>query len=162
MITDDNIKEIIATNCNTIKAARKHLEDKRAKAQSTWHKGVLTIAIDHILPDATPENAARLNSAPDVRKALLAGADSVKEYVDGGCALIYTSDIVATLCPPSERKRWENLKTDAARERWAGKLWDANQRATWQALFETIDALFYATRRTDYLEIANSMYFEMH
>lgn len=137
-----------------IHLTKNRLEYARMHERSTWRRGVLTIAINCILPDDTPENAARLTTAPDSTKVLLNGTANAVEYVDGGYALTAYADIANTLCTPSERKRWQALKTDAAKERWERMLWAANTRATRQAIHEVSHTLYCVIHQTEIIKKA--------
>ena len=65
-----------------------------------------------------------------LKKQLLNGASSWQEYSEGGCALIYDSDIAERLCSPSELKKVKG----GEREPNANETWlDTQARALGQA-----------------------------
>ena len=71
--------------------------------RSAWNKGVNEYALELVDSlDEVPCNVRLL------RKALLNGADSWREYSFGGCALSYDCDIADRLCTPSDLKRARN------------------------------------------------------
>ena len=90
------------------------------KTRSAWEKGVLCYAIDLVYDcegDVTKEN-------------LLNGAQDWKQYSEGGCSLIYDSDIAEMLCTPSElvKKDFGRLPPNG-QESWI----DVQARALFQA-----------------------------
>jgi len=69
-------------------------------ARSAWRRGVKAYALEMI------EGAdGELANVTDLKKELLNGARTWKEYSEGGCALIYDADIAELLCSPSEYRR---------------------------------------------------------
>jgi len=94
-------------------------------AHSAWRKGVKAYAIEMV------EGAeGELSSVTDLKKELLNGARTWKEYSEGGCALIYDADIAERLCAPSEyRKTREGQRAPNSRESWL----DVQARALGQA-----------------------------
>jgi len=83
-------------------------------ARSAWRRGVKAYAIEMI------EGAeGELSSVADLKKELLNGARTWKEFSDGGCALIYDSEIAELLCAPSEYRRTrQGQRAPNARETW--------------------------------------------
>ena len=60
-----------------------------------------------------------LATVADLKKELLNGARTWKEYSEGGCALIYDLEIAERLCAPSEyAKTREGQRAPNARETW--------------------------------------------
>jgi hypothetical protein len=94
-------------------------------ARSAWGRGVKAYAIEMV------ESAeGELATAADLKKELLNGARTWKEYSDGGCALIYDADIAERLCSPGEyRKTREGERAPNSRETWL----DVQARALGQA-----------------------------
>lgn len=92
---------------------------------SAWKRGVKAYALELIEGvDVEPASVA------DLKKELLNGARTWKEYSDGGCALIYDADIAERLCAPSEyRKTRQGERAPNARETWL----DVQARALGQA-----------------------------
>lgn len=94
--------------------------------RSAWRRGVRQYAMDLLsyLPDyheLTPENC---------REVLLNGAGSWKEWVYGGCGLVYDCAIAERLCTPSElRKKRGGELEPSLRESWL----DVEARAVGQA-----------------------------
>jgi len=94
-------------------------------ARSAWRRGVKAYALEMI------EGAeGELASVADLKKELLNGARTWKEYSEGGCALIYDADIAERLCAPSEYRRTrEGQRVPNSRETWL----DVQARALGQA-----------------------------
>jgi len=94
-------------------------------ARSAWMRGVKAYALEMV------ESAeGELASVADLKKELLNGARTWKEYSEGGCALIYDSEIAERLCSPSEyRKTREGQRAPNSRETWL----DVQARALGQA-----------------------------
>ena len=94
-------------------------------ARSAWRRGVHAYALEMV------ESAdGQLAAVADPKKELLNGARTWKEYSEGGCALIYDSEIAELLCSPSEyRKTREGQRAPNARETWL----DVQARALGQA-----------------------------
>ena len=94
-------------------------------AHSAWRRGVKAYALE-MLEGAENE----LASVADLKKELLNGARTWKEYSEGGCALIYDADISELLCSPSEyRKTRQGERAPNPRETWL----DCQARALGQA-----------------------------
>jgi hypothetical protein len=94
-------------------------------ARSAWKRGVRAYALEMV------EGAeGELACVADLEKELLNGARTWKEFSDGGCALIYDSEIAELLCSPSEYKKTrEGERAPNARETWL----DVQARALGQA-----------------------------
>ena len=94
-------------------------------ARSAWRRGVKAYAIEMV------ESAeGELATVADLKKELLNGARTWKEYSEGGCALIYDGDIAERLCAPSEyRKTRQGERAPNSRETWL----DVQARALGQA-----------------------------
>lgn len=115
-----NAKEIIA-------AASAVIENRPAR--SAWARGVKAYALE-LLDNLDELTADQLADPAAVRAALLNGAQDWQEYSDGGCSLIYDSDIAARVCTPSELKRTRNgERYPNSRETWL----DVQARALSQA-----------------------------
>ena len=96
-------------------------------ARSAWSKGVKLYAIDLI---DSLDGFSDWQSPKLVHKALLNGADDWRQYSEGGCALVYDSDIAERLCSPSELKKTRNgARNPNSRENWI----DCQARALGQA-----------------------------
>lgn len=90
---------------------------------SCWEWGVYDYAV--IILDNLNHYPLKLDE-----KTLLNGATNWQEYSEGGCALIYDTDIAKTLCTESELKRTHNgLKYPNKNETWI----DVQTRALKQA-----------------------------
>jgi len=88
--------------------------------KSAWQKGVEKYAeeMTNEIPDATAE------------KGLLNGAADWRDWVYGGCGLVYNADIAERLCTPSELRRTRNgERRPNRRETWL----DVEARAARQA-----------------------------
>ena len=94
-------------------------------ARSAWRRGVKAYALEMV------ENAeGQLAAVADLKKELLNGARTWKEYSEGGCALIYDSEIAELLCSPSEYRRTrDGERAPNSRETWL----DVQARALGQA-----------------------------
>ena len=104
------------------------LEARYHKARSTWSRGVILYAdelLDNIWNDDGKVTEAHL----------LNGARDWEEYSEGGCSLIYDTDICHRLCTPSEikRKRGGDLPLNS-HETWL----DVQARALYQAAYMII------------------------
>lgn len=96
------------------------------RPRSAWGKGVIAYAVDML----NGADVSAVTTLAELTKALLNGAGNWEQYSYGGCALIYDSDIAATLCTPSELKRTRNGERNPnARENWL----DVQARALYQA-----------------------------
>ena len=89
---------------------------KAGKPRSAWGKGVRRYAIELIeyveMADFEGSDSLR-------KKVLLNGAENWRHYSEGGCALIYNSDIAERLCAPWEIKRTQNgTRNPNSRETW--------------------------------------------
>lgn len=84
----------------TVKEIRNAIKNERAN--SAWARGIKVYALDLI--EEMGEDQL-LNGDKLDRDTLLNGARDWAEYSNGGCALIYDSDIAERLCSPSELKR---------------------------------------------------------
>jgi hypothetical protein len=94
-------------------------------ARSAWQRGVKAYALE-MVESAEGELAA----VADLKKELLNGARTWKEFSDGGCALIYDSEIAELLCAPSEyRRKREGERAPNSRDTWL----DVQARALGQA-----------------------------
>lgn len=100
------------------------------KVRSAWSKGVKMYAIE-LLDDADANRECpEFTSLSELRDAILNGAKDWKQYSEGGCSLIYNTDIAERLCNPSELKRTKNgLNDPNSRENWV----QVQARALFQA-----------------------------
>lgn len=116
----------------TVSETRRHIEAE--KPRSAWDRGVREYALE--LADELIEREKHCGNpipAGDVKalkSALLNGADSWREYSNGGCSLIYDGDIAERLCSPSELKKRKGGEYAPNRnETWL----DVQARALWAA-----------------------------
>ena len=101
-------------------AAQKH-------GRSAWARGVKAYAVEMV---ESMSEGADLSNETLLQKALLNGADSWRQYSEGGCALIYDADIAERLCSPSALKRCKGgERAPNSRESWL----DCQARSLWQA-----------------------------
>jgi hypothetical protein len=79
---------------------------EKEPARSAWSKGVKLYAHDLIesLIEYVGNDYDYVGSPAD-KKEVLNGADDWQQYSEGGCALIYDSDIAERVCNPSELKK---------------------------------------------------------
>lgn len=112
-----------------VEAIRKELENR--KDRSAWDKGVTVYAFEIL--DTIEEMIAYYGEAEDiatVKKYALNGASDWSAYSWGGSSLIYDSDIVKTLCNPTELKQTRNgERRPNKNEEWL----DVQARALFQA-----------------------------
>ena len=89
--------------------------------RSAWNRGVVRYAMELI---------TEVDGKEITDKNLLGGADSWKQYSEGGCALIYDVDICHRLCTPSEIKKTKDGEhRPNKQETWL----DTQARALYQA-----------------------------
>jgi len=94
-------------------------------ARSAWRRGVKAYALEMI-----EQADGELANVTDLKKELLNGARTWKEFSYGGCALIYDSEIAELLCSPSEYRRTRQGElAPNSRETWL----DVQARALGQA-----------------------------
>ena len=96
-----------------VKDIMKELLSMSENGRSAWQRGVAVYAT-MLLEDFEGDEFV---GSPADRKALLNGAANWKQYSDGGCALIYDSDIAETLCSPSELKKVQRRRAAAKQQR---------------------------------------------
>ena len=95
--------------------------------RSAWRRGVNTYAVELV---ESLDDSADLSNEVMLSKSLLNGASSWAQYSEGGCALIYDSEIAERLCSPSDLKRCKGgERRPNARENWL----EVQARALWQA-----------------------------
>jgi hypothetical protein len=120
----------------TVEMIREALENR--KGRSAWDKGVNAYALE-LLENLEWRDAWEYENAKLMRKALLNGAHDWQEYSEGGCALIYNSDIAHRLCNASELKKTrEGLKDPNPHETWI----DCQARALYQAANLVVETAF--------------------
>ena len=84
--------------------------------RSAWSRAVHTYAFELV---ESLDDSADLANEVMLQKALLNGASSWAQYSEGGCALIYDSEIAERLCSPSELKRVKGGdRQPNSRENW--------------------------------------------
>ena len=84
--------------------------------RSAWSRAVHAYAVELVESLAESDD---LSNETLLRKALLNGADDWQQYSEGGCALIYDTDIAERICSPSELKRVRGGKRNPnSRENW--------------------------------------------
>jgi hypothetical protein len=112
---------------NTLETLRGRINS--FSCRSAWSRGVRDYAL-LILENLESLDPDDFFSWSIVERALLNGAGDWREYSEGGCALIYDSDIAAALCSPSELRRTDNGRRMPSRsENWI----DVQTRALHQA-----------------------------
>lgn len=117
---------------------------EQTKTRSAWSKGVkqyaeelceeLAEAVRGGWVDETDISNRRL-----LEKAMLNGADSWRQYSEGGCSLCYDGQIAERLCAPWELRKTDNGRKDPnPRESWI----DVQSRALYQAAQIVLNAAF--------------------
>ena len=114
-----------------ITKSMEELEDR--KDRSAWDRGVTNYAYD-LLEELKGEIESGyytdVKTIPELKKALLNGANDWSQYSWGGCALIYDYEIAERLCNPSELKKTRNGERKPNRnEEWL----DVQAMALYQA-----------------------------
>ena len=84
--------------------------------RSAWSRAVHAYAVELV---ESLDADSDLSNETLLRKALLNGAGDWQQYSEGGCALVYDTDIAERLCSPSELKRVKGGERQPnARENW--------------------------------------------
>lgn len=105
------------------------------KFRSTWQKAVQEDAswlLEEIMDrhDNVVNDTMTFKSMEGFENVLRMGADTWKDFSEGGGALIYNKDIAEHYCTPSELKKTHNgERRPNSRESWL----DVQARAFWQA-----------------------------
>lgn len=106
------------------------------KFRSTWQKAVQEDAswlLEEVMDrhnDDVVNDTMSFESMEALENALRMGADTWKDFSEGGGALIYDCDIAQHYCTPSELKKvCGGEKEPNSRESWL----DVQARAFWQA-----------------------------
>lgn len=95
--------------------------------RSAWSRAVHAYAVELV---ESLDSSADLSNEELLRKALLNGASDWQQYSEGGCALVYDSDIAERLCSASELKRCKGGERHPnSRETWI----ECQARALFQA-----------------------------
>ena len=103
---------------------------ENVKVRSAWNNGVKTYAIELLDDAASNRECDEFASLQELKEAVLNGASDWMQYSEGGCSLIYNSDIAERLCNPSELKRTKNgTNNPNNRENWV----QVQARALFQA-----------------------------
>lgn len=98
--------------------------------RSAWARGVKATAAD--LLEGLADDVVL------TKEALLNGAQTWKEWSEGGCGLIYDADIAKRFCSPSEfKKTREGERQPNNRETWL----DVQARAAYQAASKILHAV---------------------
>lgn len=89
---------------------------KATSPRSAWCRGVKAYALD-LMEDideaiAWDEEQGKVTeyTPSELEKLALNGARNWTEFSEGGCALVYTADIVERLCTPSEIRMFRDGK----------------------------------------------------
>lgn len=100
------------------------------KVRGAWNNGIKTYAIELLDDAASNRECKEFASLNELKDAILNGAKDWMQYSEGGCSLIYNTDIAERLCNPSELKRTKNgLNDPNSRENWV----QVQARALFQA-----------------------------
>lgn len=89
--------------------------DAMPRGRSAWSRGVRQYARE-MVERLDPDTVLTRDTA---RRVVLNGATNAREYSEGGCALIYDSDIAKRVCTPSELRRTKGgTRPPNRRETW--------------------------------------------
>ena len=103
---------------------------ENVKVRSAWNNGVKTYAVELLDDAASNRECEEFASLQELKEAILNGASDWMQYSEGGCSLIYNSDIAERLCNPTELKRTKNgMNNPNSRENWV----QVQARALFQA-----------------------------
>ena len=103
---------------------------ENVKVRGAWNNGVKTYAVELLDDAASNRECEYFASLQELKAAILNGASDWNQYSEGGCSLIYNTDIAERLCSPSELKRTKNGMNDPnSRENWV----QVQARALFQA-----------------------------
>ena len=92
---------------------------ENVKVRGAWNNGVKTYAIELLDDAASNRECEEFASLQELKDAILNGASDWLQYSEGGCSLIYNSDIAERLCSPSELKKTKNgTNNPNSRENW--------------------------------------------
>ena len=135
-----------------IKDIKKTIKPQTTKGRSQWSKGVAKYALE-LLASAEERGHTDLDLTLQTGRILLNGAQTWKQYSEGGCSLIADSDIAARLCSPSEIAKYYHGNPCGKRPNRSEGTWiDTQSRALFQAarlIFDTIDDIENPTRVID-------------
>lgn len=103
---------------------------ENVKVRGAWNNGVKTYAVELLDDAASNRECNEFVSLQELKDAILNGASDWMQYSEGGCSLIYNTDIAERLCNPTELKRTKNGANDPnSRENWV----QCQARALFQA-----------------------------
>lgn len=103
---------------------------ENVKVRSAWNNGVKMYAIELLDDAASNRECEEFESLQELKEAILNGASDWLQYSEGGCSLIYNTDIAERLCSPSELKRTKNgMNNPNSSENWV----QCQARALFQA-----------------------------
>ncbi len=125
-----------------INKVREIIDTNKAYNRSAWKRGVKEYA-NELLNELEEQiengyvDIENLESSYLLRKSLLNGAENWKRYSEGGCSLIYDSDIAERLCTQTELTRTNYGERNPSRdETWI----DVQGRALGQACYLIMEA----------------------
>lgn len=121
--------------------------NKSISARSAWDRGVAKYALD-IISELKERGITEIKpESSDFLRECLNGAESWKQYSEGGCSLICDFEIVARLATESEKRRYKagRLERPTARESWI----DCQSRALEQAFILLKDIATVHARMKD-------------
>lgn len=75
--------------------------DKLPRGRSAWSRAVRQYAREMV----ADLDASTMLTRDTARRVVLKGAADARQYSEGGCTLIYDSDIAERVCTPSELRR---------------------------------------------------------
>ena len=108
------------------------------KVRGAWNNGVKMYAVELLDDAASNRECEEFASLQELKEAILNGASDWMQYSEGGCSLIYNTDIAERLCNPSELKKTKNgTNNPNSRENWV----QVQARALFQA-WEMIEQVY--------------------
>ena len=119
---------------------------ENVKVRGAWNNGVKMYAIELLDDAASNRDYENFSNLQELKNAILNGASDWMQYSEGGCSLIYNTDIAERLCSPSELKRTKNgMNEPNSRENWV----QCQARALLQA-WELIKRTYHEMPKDEY------------
>lgn len=144
-------------NFEIFASAKEKAMNRRNTERSAWRKGVAVYAAEILegvmehtnLPDIPPLTVNNLDDClTEIKRMALNGAENWRQYSEGGCSLVWNTDIAFRLCAPWELNKTNGgLKSPNSRESWLDVQTRALRQAWNLARQSIIDATYEAERQ---------------